>query len=153
MIVYRLSRKKYIDDLTGKGASIKGGRWNSKGVSVLYTAANRSLAMAEVVVHISLAFLPNDYYLIEIFIPDSAPLLKISEKELPSYWNSFKLNPFVLKKIGNDFLNENKYLILKIPSVVTKGDYNYLINPNHKLFNTIKIINKEKFPFDHRLFT
>ena len=79
-------------------------------------------------------------------------MLKISGHELSKYWNSFKLKPFDLKNIGNDFVNDNKYLLLKIPSAVIKGDYNILINPNHKLFHKVKVINTEKFPFDHRIF-
>lgn len=152
MIVFRLSRNKYKHDLSGIGASIRGARWNSKGTSILYTASNRSLTMAEVVVHISLEFLPENYYMIEIFVPDYAPMLIISEYELPKYWNSFQFQPFELKKIGNDFIQNNKYLVLQIPSVVTKDDYNFLINPKHPLFKKVKIINTEKFPFDHRLF-
>jgi len=49
--VYRLSRGKYARPLSGKGASIYGARWNSPGIELIYTAANRSLAMAEVFVH------------------------------------------------------------------------------------------------------
>ena len=152
MIVYRLTREKYCLDLSGKGAYLIGGRWNSKGVHVLYTAANRSLAMAEVAVHLNFAYLPDDYYMVEIFVPDNAPLLKISEYELPEYWNSIRFNQYKLKKNGDNFIKENKYLSMQVPSVVTKGDYNILLNPAHALFDKVKVINMEKFPFDHRMF-
>ena len=46
---------------------------------------------------------------------------------------------------------ENKYCILRVPSVVTKGDFNLLINPNHKDFSKIKITEVVKFPFDKRI--
>lgn len=52
MQVFRLSRKKYADVLSGQGAAIRGARWNSKGTEVIYTAENRSLAMAEVLIHL-----------------------------------------------------------------------------------------------------
>ena len=48
MEAYRLSRTKFADTLSGKGAALKGARWNSIGVEIIYTAGNRSLAMAEV---------------------------------------------------------------------------------------------------------
>ncbi|MBA2407387.1 MAG: RES family NAD+ phosphorylase, partial [Chitinophagales bacterium] len=57
MEVYRLSRQKFAGSLSGKGAAIKGARWNSAGVELIYTSANRSLAMAEIAVHFSLATL------------------------------------------------------------------------------------------------
>jgi len=51
MEVFRLSRAKYADQLSGYGAALKGARWNSRGVEMIYAAENRSLAMAEVLVH------------------------------------------------------------------------------------------------------
>jgi len=71
MEVFRLSREKFASILSGKGAAIKGARWNSMGVELIYCASNRSLAMAEVAVHFSLATLPNDFVMLTIFIPDT----------------------------------------------------------------------------------
>ncbi|MHB1841423.1 MAG: RES family NAD+ phosphorylase [Acidobacteriaceae bacterium] len=36
---------------SGEGARLYGGRWNSKGIAVVYVAATRSLAMLEILVH------------------------------------------------------------------------------------------------------
>ena len=49
-------------------------------------------------------------------------------------------------------MTENEFCVLIIPSVVTKGDYNVLINPNHIDFSKIKITSMDKFPFDKRIF-
>jgi RES domain-containing protein len=150
MEVYRLSREKYAADLSGKGAAIKGARWNSVGVEMIYTAANRSLAMAEVAVHFTLATLPDDM-MITIRIPDKVSFLEIKIEELPTDWNIFP-HPSSTQIIGDKFIADNKYCILKIPSVVTLGDYNYLINPKHSEFSKIKIKAIDKFPFDKRIF-
>lgn len=151
MEVYRLSREKFAGTLSGKGAAIKGARWNSVGVEIIYTAANRSLAMAEVAVHFTLATLPIDYMMITIFIPDNISLQKLSITDLPVDWNTFP-HPTTTQAIGDKFISANKYCILQIPSAVTQGDYNLLINPNHPDFKRIKIIVTEKFPFDKRIF-
>jgi len=151
MEVFRLSREKYASQLSGNGAAIKGARWNSIGVELIYTAENRSLAMAEVAVHFTFATLPDDYMMITIVIPDDFEIKEINEKDLPLDWKTFP-HPNSTQKFGNNFVIENKYCILKIPSVVTKGDYNILINPNHKDFSRISISNVEKFPFDSRIF-
>lgn len=58
------------DDLSGKGAEITGGRWNEKGVAVVYAAENRSLACLETLVHLAAGGLPFNRYLVEISIPD-----------------------------------------------------------------------------------
>lgn len=136
--------------LSGKGAAIKGGRWNSIGVEMIYTAANRSLAMAEVAVHFTLATVPDDYVMMTIQIPDNISAHKISERELPANWNQFP-HPPTTQKIGDSFILSNQHCILWIPSVVTQGDYNILINPAHREFAKIKVIQTEPFPFDHRI--
>ena len=61
MVVFRLSREAYKDELPGYGASLSGQRWNSEGTEVVYTAQTRALANSEVAVHISLGILPGDY--------------------------------------------------------------------------------------------
>ena len=151
MEAYRLSREKFAGTLSGKGAALKGARWNSIGVELVYTAGNRSLAMAEVAVHFTLATLPGDYVMITIFIPDDVSIQKFNASDLPEDWNTFP-HPSTTQSIGDQFFADNKFCVLQIPSAVTKGDYNLLINPNHQDFKRIKIIATDKFPFDKRIF-
>ena len=151
MEVFRLSAGKWSKSLSGKGAALKGARWNSAGTEIIYTSSNRSLAMAEVAVHLTLATLPGDYMMITIFIPDDTSIKVVQEKDLPEDWNSFP-HGSATRVFGDDFINENKYCLLKTPSAVTKGDFNILINPAHPEFKKIKIISIEPFPFDYRIF-
>lgn len=148
MIVYRLSREIYADDLSGKGAEIAGGRWNSKEISALYTAQSIALCVTEIAVHIPLGILPKDYFLVRIEIPD---LNFFEPKRLPKNWNSFP-HPDSTQKIGDKFFKENKFLAMKVPSAAVQGEFNYILNPRHKDFPKIKIRKKEKFTFDNRLF-
>ena len=141
----------YAATLSGKGAALKGARWNSIGVEMIYTAGNRSLAMAEVAVHFTLATLPGDYVMVTIFIPDDISLQKVTVADLPADWNVFP-HPVSTQAIGDKFIADNQYCILQMPSSFTQGDYNLLINPNHADFARIKIITTQKFPFDKRLF-
>jgi RES domain-containing protein len=151
MDVFRLARQKYALPLSGKGAAQKGARWNSAGVEIIYTASNRSLAMAEVAVHLTLATLPSDYVMLTISIPDDCIVLKITELQLPEGWNEFPYRQGT-QNIGDDFVLENRSLALQIPSVVTKGDYNILINPHHPDFKRVKVVDVAPFPFDRRIF-
>lgn len=151
MEAYRLSREKFAATLSGKGAALKGARWNSIGVELLYTASNRSLAMAEVAVHFTLATIPGDYRMITIFIPDDISIQKLNIADLPTNWNTFP-HPSTTQSIGDQFVADNKFCVLQIPSAVTQGDYNLLINPCHPDVKQIKIIAIEKFPFDKRIF-
>lgn len=152
MQAFRLSREKYALPLSGLGASLNGARWNSIGVELIYAASNRSLAMAEVAVHFTYATLPDDFVMITIDIPDSLTIQTIEIDQLPENWNKFP-HPLSTQEIGNQFFRQNKFCILRVPSVVTQGDYNILINPYRTDFNKIKVVTVEPFPFDRRIFT
>lgn len=151
MIVYRLSKKKYRNDLSGKGAEIGGGRWNSIGNAILYTVENRALCTAEIAVHTPLGITPKDYFLISIVVPENARIKQINKNGLPKNWKTFPLIPST-KKIGDEFVKQNEFLVLKVPSAVIQGEFNFLINPNHKDFKKVKIKSVEPFEFDKRLF-
>lgn len=152
MIVFRLSRQKYKNELSGYGASLNGQRWNSKGTEVIYTAQTRALANSEVAVHIALGILPKDYHMVEIEIPDSIPILKLKDNELPLGWNALPSKP-ASQFIGDNFVKNNKYVAIRVPSVVVLGEYNFIINPAHPEFKLIRIINSYPFPFDPRYFS
>ena len=151
MIVFRISSCKYITDLSGKGAEKCGGRWNTIGVPVVYTSASRALCTAEIAVHLPLGILPENYCIAEIKIPDTLKIKEILPEDLPVGWQE---SPPVYETqiLGNKLLLQNKYAILKMPSAVVPGDFNYLINPLHKDFKKIKFLKSAPFQFDVRLF-
>jgi RES domain-containing protein len=151
MEVYRLSREKFAGTLSGKGAALKGARWNSVGVEMIYTATNRSLAMAEVAVHFTLATIPDDYVMVTLFIPDDTRSYQLATTDLPPEWNAWPYSVST-QAIGDQFITENKYVALSVPSAVTQGDFNLLINPFHTDIPRIQIVHTEKFPFDRRIF-
>ena len=72
MIVYRLSKKIYAHDLSGKGAELVGGRWNSKRNAMLYTGQSIALCVTEIAVHTPLGIIPKDYQLVHIEIPEDS---------------------------------------------------------------------------------
>ncbi|HWZ36593.1 MAG TPA: RES family NAD+ phosphorylase [Mucilaginibacter sp.] len=150
MIVYRLARQAFVRDLSGYGAEKTGGRWNSKGRAVLYTAASRALAMVEVAVHVPLGIIPINYFIAEIDIPEK-DILALSSIDLPANWNS---NPFIkdTQLMGDSFLKKAEHLVLQVPAASVPGDFNYLINPRHPDFSKVKLKSIEPFVFDVRLF-
>lgn len=151
MILYRLSKKTYINDLSGRGAEVNGGRWNSKGTPVIYTASSRALAVLEVAVHTPLGIIPTNYFMATIELKNNSKIQTVDIDNLDANWNS---NPLVkaTQFIGDRFVNTNEYLALKVPSATVPGDFNYLLNPAHPDFKSVKIIKTEAFEFDSRLF-
>lgn len=152
MIVFRLAVEQYASDLSGKGAGLAGGRWNSKGVDVLYTAESIALCMLEFAAHIPLGLAPPNFFLIRIEIPDN--LLSLMQvkvpAELPSGWRVYPYRQEV-QRIGDKFISDNESLVLKVPSALVPESSNYLINPRHKSFGKIRIKAKDKIDIDRRL--
>lgn len=151
MIVYRLSKTDFCKDLSGKGAEIFGGRWNSKGQAVIYTCESRALCVAEIAVHTPLGVVPLDYCLCTIEFPDNINPQEISNEQLSSDWKSFPQSEST-QVIGNGFIRNKRSLVLKVPSAVVAGEFNYLINPSHPDSHKVKIVKTEPFLFDERLF-
>jgi len=149
MILYRITNCEYADDLSGTGARLFGGRWNSEGKSMLYLASSRALAVLEVLVHLPPLMIPDNYCLVEIEVPDTS-FTEIKTADLPPDWQDIS-PPVSLKQIGNKFLKKNDHLLMKVPSSIVPMEHNYLLNPLHAAIKKVKVLKKEKFNFDERL--
>ncbi len=147
--VYRISKCIYIDDMKGAGAAAYGGRWHSKGISILYTASTPSLALLESIVHLS-RIPVMDYCMACFQIPEER-ILKIEISHLPESWNS---NPAVgdTAIIGDRFIKQNQYLGLEVPSVIIPEETNILLNPRHNDFSKVSLVYKRMIPIDQRFF-
>ncbi|GAC1438863.1 MAG: RES family NAD+ phosphorylase [Sediminibacterium sp.] len=136
MFVYRIVKsKKRTTDLSGTGAYNEGGRWNNEGVFALYTSENEALAMLEVLVHAEQSELPSDLYIIKIEIASSAPLLEISDNQLPKDWRIPE--NIKLKEMGERIMMEKKYAGIKVLSAIMPESYNYILNPLYRGFHDL----------------
>jgi len=151
MIVFRLSRRKFSDHLSGTGASMYGARWNPKGLEMVYTSESRALALAQIAVHLSVAMVPADYLMVSVDIPEQLTIYKPEMDLLPSGWDEFPYNE-ITQLFRREFLLLKEACVMKVPSAVVKGDNNYLINPWHPDFNRIRIVDTFDFIIDRRLF-
>lgn len=149
MRVYRIAKQRYIKDLTGTGAKAVGGRWNAKGVAVLYTSNSASLSVLEVLAHLPPAYFPDDMAMATIEVPDDMiTSLKISK--LPKDWKEVP-PPISLQHITNEWVSKNKSLGLYVPSIIVPSEYNLLMNPLHPNFDQVILKKIEPFSFDNRL--
>ena len=150
MNLFRLSRRAYAADLSGYGAKLYGGRWNSPGVAMLYTSDSRALAYAETMIHLQPGRYPKDYMLVTLEIPDTMDMQELTLTQLPANWRSFP-HPASTRQIGDAFIRAGDYLLLRVPSAVVPGDFNYLLNPGHPAFHNVHVRHIEPFAFDLRL--
>lgn len=149
MILYRIASCNYINSLDGTGARLYGSRWNSKGVAAVFMASSKALAVLEVLVHVQPLVSPVNFCAAEIQVPNNS-ILTLDIKTLPKNW-AHHSPPASLKEIGNQFIKECNFLMLKLPSAIVQEEFNYMINPFHPDINKVKIIDSKPFSFDKRL--
>jgi RES domain-containing protein len=150
MRAFRLCRANY-PAYDGEGARRVGGRWNSKGTRVLYMSENRSLAVLEILVHLS-ASLPDRYILGAADIPDDDTVEILDESRLSVNWSTFDPREQEgTRRIGDEWAAQQRSVILSVPSVIL-GERNYVINPAHPNFGRVAFAEPVPFRFDIRLF-
>lgn len=149
MRVWRLVHARYAADaFTGEGAARYGGRFNGAGVPVVYTSGSLSLAMLELIVQVGSPHRLSDFvYLTADF--DSSLVEHLADP-LPRGWDVLPYRS-TSQKLGDEWVSNGRSAVLRVPSVVVPGEFNYLINPHHSDFDAIQISDPQPAPFDHRL--
>jgi len=133
----------------GRGAAAFPGRWNPPGVRAVYTSENRSLAQLEVLANAEDRDLLTaaEWTLIPArFDPE---LLHVPEK-FPDDWRQVPA-PDSTRRFGGDWIKKGVSPVLRVPSVVTLGEFNYILNPAHPEFRRLTIGQPEAFAFDARI--
>lgn len=149
MKLFRIAKKKFINDLSGEGARLYGGRWNKKGTALLYFSEHLSLSVLEILVHSEIQLINSDFYFLEIEIPDRY-IVSLKLNELPFNWQSNSLVSST-QDFGTKWIQANESLALKLPSAVLPFENNVLINPHHKMISKLKICKISKLNLDARL--
>jgi RES domain-containing protein len=144
---YRIVKRKFATTaFSGTGARLYGGRWNSVGVSVVYTSSTIALALLEWRAHLSQWPAPP-VYLIEIQF-DSSLILSLGR--LPKAWMRIPASR-ANAAVGDKWAKSGTSAILKLPSAIVPSEYNYLLNPNHPDFSKIRIGRPRLLKIDPRL--
>lgn len=147
--LWRLVTARFADTaFSGEGARLYGGRWNRKGVPMVYTAASQSLAMLEILVQDEP--LRARYVMIPATLPKRFKTEQIELAELPAQWNA-PANRAHLQALGSDWITRGSSAVLAVPSAVIPAELNYLINPRHPDFAKIEIGPPQEFVTDLRL--
>jgi len=147
--VWRLVTARFaVGAFSGERARLHGGRWNRKGVPLIYTAASQSLAMLEMLVQDEP--LRARYVIIPAHIPKGLKIMRIKPEQLPSDWRTIPAQT-QLQEIGGAWALEQSAAALAVPSVVIPDECNYLLNPRHPHFGKIEIGEPQAFITDVRL--
>jgi len=145
----RLEHGGKEEAFSGEGARLFGGRWNSPGVSVVYTSANLSLAVLETLVHADRRRFERTYLSYKVSLPEEG-VLALDLAALPK---DFRERPVSgpARRIGDAWVREGASVALAVPSVIIPSERNYLLNPAHPDFSRVVIGEAAVFRMDERL--
>ena len=115
--------------MSGEGAYLFGGRWNSKGTRVVYLGTSLAQASMEMLVHLGRADILKSYLKLEVSF-DEALVQHIDLTDLPDDWAEPTMASAV-QSVGDNWVRDMSSLVLQVPSAAIVGEYNYLFNPIH----------------------
>ena len=133
----------------GEGARQHGGRWNSPGVPMVYTADSPALAALELLVQLNDASRLPAFVLISVEIPDKL-VKELRSSALPAGWRAHPAPP-ELQAHGDAWIQEGSSVSLRVPSAVEPRQHNFLLNPAHPQFRAVKVGKAEPYDLDLRL--
>jgi RES domain-containing protein len=146
---WRITKRKYARTaFRGDGARIYGGRWNSPGTVMIYTAQSQSLAVLEMLVHLDSPDLLMKYILFQVSINPSY-VEDLSVSRLPRNWKADPI-PARVQAIGDDWVAGGTSAVLRVPSALVPGESNFLLNPQHSDFGKLRIGKPIPFQYDPR---
>lgn len=149
MQVFRIVTRRHLAGaFSGEGARLHGGRWNPKGVAAVYTAANRSLALLEMLVQDEP--LRARYWIVPAEVPDALEIEHVDPAKLPSDWRE---QHDVTRRIGSTWTERAGTAVLAVPSAVLQAETNFVLNPRHPSFPRIRIGKPSELETDLRLRT
>lgn len=151
MRAYRLVKGRYADTaLDGSGAKAHGGRWNSKGVRMVYASDGVALATLELLVHLHRSAVLNQYVLFGLELRDESVMV-LDDSALPPDCRGDP-PPSSTAAIGDEWIASGLSLALAVPSTLVPQQRNILVNPAHAQYEAvIAAASAEPFNFDPRL--
>lgn len=151
MRFWRICRRRYAAEAaSGEGARLYGGRWNSRGVRVVYASTSLALAALETFVNLEPNLLPKNFVSIEGEVPDALEIGRLDLKALSPNW--YETRDESLRHFGDEWVRAGKSVALLVPSAAIYGEWNVLLNPAHPDFSRVKVQEPKPFEFDVRMF-
>ncbi len=149
MRAFRIADRRFpIFD--GTGSRLIGGRWNSPGKPLIYSAETFAGAVLETLIHSNLGRVPKTHSVVEIEVPETLRIEIVRETDVPG-WDAANFR--ASRAFGDKWLAERRSAVLIVPSMVTRGrERNILLNPEHPDFRQITVANPQPVRWDERLF-
>ena len=152
MRVFRIALQQFgataKDAFSGQSGFWADGRWHTRARYLDYAAESRSLATLERLVHYKRFNCLAPHVIYEVDVPDSEIDIVPA---FPKGWDGDDLLP-AAQSIGDTWFNKATSPALRVPSAVTPGEHNLLLNARHSAWSWSWVISgPTPFHFDARL--
>lgn len=147
---WRIAKADYIEDLSGRGAAIAGGRWNHQDVPALYLGFGPAICCLETFVHAGGK--PTFPMKIACFALPEDPALydAVDVEALPDGWNALPADRPSMD-FGSRWLRKNTALGLIVPSAVLPLERVMVVNPEHAAMGEVRLVEVYDFMYDARM--
>ncbi|MPZ19282.1 MAG: RES domain-containing protein [Luteitalea sp.] len=146
MRAYRLGDARF-PLLSGEGAALYGGRWNSPGRRVVYASCDLATAMLEYLAASNDIVAKHSVWL-ELTLPEAVAVERVGRADLPE-WDAHP--PYASRLFGDQWLARSESIALVVPSVVVPTGENIVLNPAHPGFSKISAAPPNPLRWDRRL--
>jgi RES domain-containing protein len=150
---FRIALQRYApnkrDAFSGLSGFSTDGRWHTKGRNLDYCAESLSLATLERLVHYKRFNALEPHVLYTLDVPEGA-ITSVSTP--PARWNDPADLSAAAQAMGNRWYDDGVSPALLVPSAVTPGERNLIVNTHHKEWRWKWVIaGPTPFAFDNRL--
>jgi RES domain-containing protein len=150
MRVFRLGAAIFArtrkDAFSGSGGLYASARWHTAGRPIVYTAQSLSLAALEILVRLKQTNDIQPFWAYSAEIPDS---LLLKPNSFPARWRN---QIEVSRAFGDAWLDAKTSPALLVPTIITPGEWNVLLNPLHPQFSVKWVVtDPDAYTFDARL--
>ena len=146
MHAWRICKASEVDDFSGQGAALYGGRWNHVNQPAVYLGLCPASCALDAFVH--LGHVPAlTLKLVQLHLPDEPDLyFEPQLTQLPKGWDNLPADRPSMD-FGARWLERGRSLGLILPSVTVVHVRNLMINPRHLAIGKVKVLGASDFTF------
>lgn len=158
MIAWRIEYARHLEDaLSGEGARRYGGRWNEKGVPVVYLSSHLGLSALEKFVHAAPAGKGIVLHAVAVEIAAQDVENAHRPDRLPQDWRD-PVPSISTMAWGSRWAQSRQSLVALVPSALLpltcferSWEFNLMLNPEHEAMRKVRIVERPQYTFDPRM--
>lgn len=148
MTAYRMADARFAI-MSGYGASMSGGRWNSVGSDAVYACLTYEGCVLEKLVHLGSKRIPPSQSYVVLGFSKGIRISEFQSGDVPDWIN----NRPATARYGDSWLASGSSVALIVPGAVGYPyQRNVIINPNHAQFGRLSVSAAVTVNWDPRLF-